>query len=170
MTLIRFRDNTYGHPCIVAACDMVRAIDLGKRVVAMRHPDGTKFADDGHSLRNGEGTCILLTYIPESAKEKARAAVAAAALPEMCVAVLQPQDVLIGIKRGQRGYYQMYDGTIKGEAARAVADRMNEALKASPQQREAMLVGSMMGWDCPAARSSCPLHANATSYTQEQSQ
>jgi len=38
----------------------------------------------------------------------------------MCVVVLQPGDVLIGIKRGQRGYYQMYDGMVKGEAARSL--------------------------------------------------
>ena len=59
-------------------------------------------------------------------------------LPEMCVAVLEPETVLIGIKRGQRGYFQMYDGMVKGEAAKLVADRMNKALLVTPQQREAM--------------------------------
>jgi len=89
-------------------------------------------------------------------------------LPEMCVAVLQPQDVLIGIRRGERGYYQMYDGTITGAAARLVADRINHALKVTPRQREAMLIGSMMGWHCPAAKPSCDLHANARNYLQDE--
>ncbi len=88
-------------------------------------------------------------------------------LPEMCVAVLQPGTVLIGIKRGQRGYFQMYDGMVKGNAAKIVADRMNRALDVTPQQREAMFCGSMMGWDCPAAMPSCDLHARATPYTEE---
>ena len=88
-------------------------------------------------------------------------------LPEMCVAVLEPGDVLIGIKRGQRGYFQMYDGMVKGEAAKTVADRMNKALDVTPQQREAMFCGSMMGWDCPAARPSCDLHVKAKPYTGE---
>lgn len=88
-------------------------------------------------------------------------------LPEMCVAVLLPQDVLIGIRRDERGYYQMYDGTIAGEAARLVADRINKALKVTPRQREAMLIGSMMGWHCPAARPSCDLHAKARHYGEE---
>ena len=88
-------------------------------------------------------------------------------LPEMCVAVLEPGDVLIGIKRGQRGYFQMYDGMVTGEAAKTVADRMNKALDVTPQQREAMFCGSMMGWDCPAARPSCDLHVKAKPYTEE---
>ena len=88
-------------------------------------------------------------------------------LPEMCVAVLEPEIVLIGIKRGQRGYFQMYDGMVKGEAAKTVADRMNKALDVTPQQREAMFCGSMMGWDCPAARPSCDLHVKAKPYTEE---
>ena len=88
-------------------------------------------------------------------------------LPEMCVALLQPENVLIGIKRHQRGYFQMYDGTINGRAARFVADRMNRALGVTPAQREAMFIGSMMGWDCPAARPSCGLHARAASYAEE---
>jgi hypothetical protein len=85
-------------------------------------------------------------------------------VPEMCVAILQPEGVLIGIKRGQRGYFQMYDGMVKGDAAKLVADRFNDALHVLPQQREAMLVGSMMGWDCPAARPDSDLHRSAQTY------
>lgn len=85
-------------------------------------------------------------------------------LPPICVAILQPQGVLIGIKRGQRGYFQMYDGMVKGEAAKIVADRMNKALNVTSQQREAMLVGSMMGWECPGARADSDLHRLAQPY------
>jgi hypothetical protein len=87
-------------------------------------------------------------------------------LPEMCVAILEPETVLIGIKRGQRGYFQMYDGMVKGEAAKLVADRMNKALLVTPQQREALFCGSMMGWDCPAAKPSSDLHAKAMPYVE----
>jgi hypothetical protein len=88
-------------------------------------------------------------------------------LPEMCVAVLNPGEVLIGIKRGIAGYFQMYDGMIKGESAKIVADRMNSALHVTPQQRKAMLVGSMMGWDCPGSRACSDLHEKAAPYTTE---
>ena len=89
-------------------------------------------------------------------------------LPEMCVAILEPETVLIGIKRGQRGYFQMYDGMVTGEAAKTLADRMNKALDVTPQHREAMFCGSMMGWDCPAARPSCDLHAKAKPYSERE--
>jgi hypothetical protein len=89
-------------------------------------------------------------------------------LPEMCVAVLNPGEVLIGIKRGILGYFQMYDGMVQGEAAKIVADRMNQALSVTPQQREAMLVGSMMGWNCPGARACSDLHEKATAYLAEE--
>ena len=85
----------------------------------------------------------------------------------MCVAVLKPGENLIGIKRGITGYFQMYDGMVQGEAAKIVADRINKALNVTPQQREAMLVGSMMGWACPGARASSDLHENAAPYTTE---
>jgi hypothetical protein len=167
MTLIRFRDHTYSRPCIVSARDLVQAFEHSRRLVALRQPDGTKFSDDGVSLREGKATSILLGYIPDAACAEARA-VLGNELPDMCVAVLQPQEVLIGIRRDERGYYQMYDGTITGDAARIVADRINEGLKVAPQQREAMLVGSMMGWNCPAARPSSPIHDQAVRYSEEE--
>jgi hypothetical protein len=89
-------------------------------------------------------------------------------LPEMCVALLQPGDVLIGIKRGVSGYYQMYDGMVTGQGAKITADRFNKALNVNPQQREAMFWGSMSGWDCPAARPSCALHVKAKPYCEEE--
>jgi hypothetical protein len=89
-------------------------------------------------------------------------------LPKMCAAVLQPEAVLIGIRRGQCGYYQMYDGEITGHAARVVADRINNAFNVTPRQREAMLVGSMMGWHCPAAKPSSDIHAKAKNYCDEE--
>jgi hypothetical protein len=88
-------------------------------------------------------------------------------LPEMCVAILQPEEVLIGIKRGERGYFQMYDGMVKGESAKIVADRMNKALGVTPQQGEAMFCGSMKGWDCLAAQPWRKLHDKAKPYCEE---
>ena len=166
MPLIHFQDTTYGQSYIVSAHDLVRAFDFNKQLVPLRHRDGTKLADDGESLAQGRATCLDLSYVPLSARKEAEATVYDE-LPEMCVAVLQPQDVLIGIRRDERGYYQMYDGTITGAAARLVADRLNKALKVTPRQREAMLIGSMMGWSCPGARPSCDLNAKARPYGEE---
>jgi hypothetical protein len=101
MYLICFRDNTYGRSYCVSAEDLTSAVRRHRRVVALRHPDGVKIADDGRSLRRGTVTVILLSYIPLSARNQA----------------------------------------------------------------EAMLVGSMMDWDCPGAQPSCDLHAKAAPYT-----
>jgi hypothetical protein len=72
MALIRFRDNTYGRPCVVSAEDLLSAIQRDKRVVALRHPNGVKFGDDGYSQRRGDSTCILLSYIPLSVRDEAK--------------------------------------------------------------------------------------------------
>jgi hypothetical protein len=166
MTLIHFSDNTYGRPYIVLARDLFLALEHNKRVVTLRHRDGTSVADDGKSLKEGRPTCIDLSNVPEPARQQARA-LFGDELPEMCVAVLEPGTVLIGIRRGESGYYQMYDGMVTGPAAKATADRFNQALGVSPQQREAMFWGSMSGWDRPVAKPSCPLHAKALPYMQE---
>jgi hypothetical protein len=76
MTLIRFQDNTYGSPSVVSAEDLTSALQRGKRLVALRHPDGTKLSDDGVTARLGRATCILLGYIPLSAQDEALACVA----------------------------------------------------------------------------------------------
>jgi len=166
MALIHFCDNTYGRLYTVSARDLYLAVERNKRVVALRHRDGTRLADDGHSLNEGRPTCIDLSYVPASARLEAQT-VLGDELPEMCVAILQPGDVLIGIKRGESGYYQMYDGMVTGLAAKSVADRFNKALDVTPQQREAMFLGSMSGWDRSVAKPSCPFHAKATHYSEE---
>jgi hypothetical protein len=166
MTLMHFNDNTYDRPYIVLARDLFLALEHNKRVVALRHRDGSRVADDGKSLKEGRPTCIDLSYIPEPTRLQARA-LFGDELPEMCVAVLEPGTILIGIRRGESGYYQMYDGMVTGPAAKATADRFNQALGVSPQQREALFWGSMSGWDRPVAKPSCPLHAKALPYLQE---
>ena len=73
MALIRFRDNTYGRPYVVSAEDLLSAIQRDKRVVALRHRNGVKFSDDGYSQRRGDSCCILLSYIPLSVRDEAKA-------------------------------------------------------------------------------------------------
>ena len=51
----------------------------------------------------------------------------------------------IVVKRGEKGYWP--SGIPNGY----VADKMNERWGVSPAMREAMLAGSMFGWDVPGA-------------------
>ena len=64
-------------------------------------------------------------------------------LPSHCFSTLPSTGEVIGIKRGEKGYY-----TIK---TMATATELNRALKVTKAQEEAMVIGSMFGWDSPGA-------------------
>jgi hypothetical protein len=69
-------------------------------------------------------------------------------LPEFCYGVLPTTDEVILIKRGEKGYYPYLDGAVKGKD---VAKELNNRIGVTPAQAEAMMVGSMFGWDVPGA-------------------
>lgn len=50
---------------------------------------------------------------------------------------------VIRVKRGEMGFYPVY--------TRLSADDLNRDLRVTPAQREAMLIGSLMGWHVPGA-------------------
>ena len=60
-------------------------------------------------------------------------------LPAFCAAVNPTTGETILIKRGERGYWPWYGD----------ADAFNAARGISANQREAMAIGSMFGWDVP---------------------
>ena len=60
-------------------------------------------------------------------------------------------DELIIIKRGETGYYRCEFSTDDRAYNRELADDRNVKLGVSKAQEEAMLAGSMHGWDVPAA-------------------
>lgn len=64
-------------------------------------------------------------------------------LPRRCYARLPSTGEPILILRGERGYW-----TINLDLD---PDAMNAMLGVTPAQREAMLTGSMFGWDIPGA-------------------
>ena len=72
-------------------------------------------------------------------------------LPELCFSVLPGTGDLICIKRGESGYYPSDWSTNDKEQNVELADYNNERLGVTPEQRQAMEVGSMAGWDVPGA-------------------
>lgn len=72
-------------------------------------------------------------------------------LPEVCFSILPSTGDVIIIKHGESGYYRSEYSTEDKAFNREFANDRNANLGVSKAQVEAMLAGSMYGWDVPAA-------------------
>lgn len=72
-------------------------------------------------------------------------------LPEVCYSILPSTGDVIIIKQGESGYYRCEYSTEDKAFNREFANDRNANLGVSKAQVEAMLAGSMYGWDVPAA-------------------
>ena len=72
-------------------------------------------------------------------------------LPEVCYSILPGTGDVIIIKHGESGYYRCEYSTEDKAFNREFANDRNANLGVSKAQVEAMLAGSMYGWDVPAA-------------------
>lgn len=72
-------------------------------------------------------------------------------LPELCWSVLPGEGSLIYIKRGEDGYHLAKEQTVNPEINRYLADHYNQKHGISKAQENAMVIGSMFGWDKPLA-------------------
>ena len=73
-------------------------------------------------------------------------------LPDICYSTLPTSGELILIKPNETGYYPSDMSTPDPAANRKIADVKNNKLGVTRAQEEAMLAGSMFGWDTPAAK------------------
>lgn len=72
-------------------------------------------------------------------------------LPDLCFSTLPSDGTLICIQRGVNGYSVSSWNSEKPEQNRRIADYNNRKLGVSVAQEQAMVNGSMFGWDTPAA-------------------
>lgn len=73
-------------------------------------------------------------------------------LPDFCYSTVPSTDEVIIIKRNEHGYYQCEYSTDDPEYNRELAKDRNIKLGVTRAQEEAMLAGSMFGWDTPSAK------------------
>lgn len=71
--------------------------------------------------------------------------------PDLCWSVLPSEGSLIYIKRGEGGYHLAKEQTVNPEINRYLADHYNQKHGISKAQENAMVIGSMFGWDKPLA-------------------
>lgn len=72
-------------------------------------------------------------------------------LPEAAYVAVDGQDVLCLVKRGEPGYHLTDWKLKKSITAQQFADQMNERINVTTIQAEAMLNGSMFGWQTKSA-------------------
>ncbi|SBW00761.1 conserved hypothetical protein [uncultured Eubacteriales bacterium] len=73
-------------------------------------------------------------------------------LPDVCYSVLPSTGELISISRYEKGYSRCDGSKPNPEENRFFADTSNKIFGITRAQEEAMLAGSMFGWDVPAAK------------------
>lgn len=75
-------------------------------------------------------------------------------LPQFCYALIPGENAIGKICRDEQGYWPVrFRDNRKRNRSELIkaADLLNEKIHVAPDQREAMLCGSMFGWNCPAA-------------------
>ena len=73
-------------------------------------------------------------------------------LPQICFAVLPSCGELVMLKKNEEGYYKCPYSAPDRETNEKEATRCNSHLEVTKQQEQAMLFGSMFGWDKPGAK------------------
>ena len=146
---IRFITPDYKEKFRIADGDKIRIIrsDGEKNDRVCRYIDETHFELGEGSM----GLFHICEFAEKMEESKAQAVIPLrASLPDKCFSYLQSTGELIIITKGEQGYTPTarYGDEV---TPREAVDAANEAMGVTRAQEEAMVAGSMFGWDKPGA-------------------
>ena len=151
---IRFITPDYKEKFRIADGDIIRII----RSDGKKNDRVCRYVDEYHfELGNSMGLFHICEFAEKMEASNVQAVIPLrASLPDKCFSHLQSTGELIVITKGEKGYTptgKYGNGTTPREAVSAA----NKAIGVSRAQEEAMVAGSMFGWDKPGAD---PKHYN----------
>ncbi len=120
------------------------------------HPDGERYdktcryIDDYHT-EVGDRLYHICEFAELMERNGSKVIPLRSSLPERCYNVLPSDGRLIIITKGESGYTDVNDSNNSSEKNKELADGHNAEMGVTKAQAEAMLSGSMFGWNTPAA-------------------
>ena len=141
--------------CLISGELTPEELDTLKNYVRGQASDGWGEGFEQRELRVDDGVMYVhlwnSTFWSIQTEEERFSPTIAEELPERCMTTMPGTGALIWIKRGETGYHPSDWETGDPVKNREKADFSNERWGVTPAQEQAMLCGSMFGWDVPGA-------------------
>ena len=141
---IRFIDTDYREKFRLADGDYVRIITEGFEPRELE----CRYIDDSH-LEAGDNIYHICEFAEKT--ENSKVIPLRRSLPEKCYVYIETSNDLGIVNKGEMGYYHTDITALSREEMKEMVDELNEKIGVTKAQAEAMKLGSMFGWSCPAA-------------------